>query len=31
MDRGRLVYDGLGETLRNNPSRLEQLIGVAKA
>ena len=31
MDRGRIVYDGLSETLRDDPSRLEQLIGVAKA
>jgi branched-chain amino acid transport system ATP-binding protein len=31
MDRGRIVYDGPSETLRNDPSRLEQLIGVAKA
>jgi branched-chain amino acid transport system ATP-binding protein len=31
MDRGRIVYDGLSETLRNDPSRLEQLIGVAEA
>jgi branched-chain amino acid transport system ATP-binding protein len=31
MDRGRIVYDGLSETLRNDPVRLEQLIGVVKA
>jgi branched-chain amino acid transport system ATP-binding protein len=31
MDRGRIVYDGLSETLRNDPDKLEQLIGVAKA
>jgi branched-chain amino acid transport system ATP-binding protein len=30
MDRGQIVYDGPSETLRNDPSRLEQLIGVAK-
>jgi len=31
MDRGRIAYDGHSKTLRNDPSRLEQLIGVAKA
>jgi branched-chain amino acid transport system ATP-binding protein len=31
MDRGRIVYDGPSETLRNNPAKLEQLIGVVKA
>jgi len=31
MDRGRMVYDGLSETLRNDPARLERLIGVVKA
>jgi branched-chain amino acid transport system ATP-binding protein len=31
MDRGRVVYDGESETLRNDPARLEQLIGVVKA
>jgi len=31
MDRGRLVYDGPSETLRNDPAKLEQLIGVVKA
>ncbi len=31
MDRGRIVYDGASETLRNNPATLEQLIGLAKA
>jgi len=31
MDRGRIVYDGPSETLRNNPVKLEQLIGVVKA
>jgi branched-chain amino acid transport system ATP-binding protein len=31
MDRGRIVYDGASETLRKDPARLEQLIGVVKA
>ncbi len=31
MDRGRIVYDGPSAALREDPSRLEQLIGVAKA
>ena len=31
MDRGRIVYDGKSETLRNDPGKLEQLIGVVKA
>ncbi|HMJ42869.1 MAG TPA: ABC transporter ATP-binding protein [Pseudolabrys sp.] len=31
MDRGRIVFDGASETLRNDPGRLEQLIGVVKA
>ena len=31
MDRGRIVFDGASETLRNDPTRLEQLIGVVKA
>jgi len=31
MDRGRIVYDGTSETLRNDPARLDHLIGVAKA
>jgi branched-chain amino acid transport system ATP-binding protein len=31
MDRGHIVYDGLSATLRNDPARLEQLIGVMKA
>ena len=31
MDRGRIVYDGPSETLRNDPDKLEQLIGVVKA
>lgn len=30
MDRGRLVYDGASETLRNNPDLLDRMIGVAK-
>jgi len=29
MDRGRIVYDGASETLRNDPEKLDQLIGVA--
>ncbi len=31
MDRGRIVYDGESETLRNDPAKLDQLIGVVKA
>ena len=31
MDRGRVVYDGPSETLRNDPAKLDQLIGVVKA
>jgi branched-chain amino acid transport system ATP-binding protein len=31
MDRGRIVYDGASEGLRNDPARLEQLIGVQRA
>jgi branched-chain amino acid transport system ATP-binding protein len=31
MDRGQIVYDGESETLRNDPARLEQLIGVVRA
>ena len=31
MDRGRIVYDGASATLRDDPVRLEQLIGVVKA
>lgn len=31
MDRGRIVYDGPSKTLRNDPAKLEQLIGVVKA
>jgi branched-chain amino acid transport system ATP-binding protein len=30
MDRGRIVYDGASETLRDDPAKLEQLIGVVK-
>jgi len=30
MDRGQVVYDGDSETLRNDPAKLEQLIGVVK-
>ena len=30
MDRGRIVFDGKSETLRNDPAKLEQLIGVVK-
>ena len=29
--RGRIVYDGPSETLRKDPAKLEQLIGVVKA
>ena len=31
MDRGRIVYDGASQALRDDPARLEQLIGVMKA
>jgi branched-chain amino acid transport system ATP-binding protein len=31
MDRGRIVYDGASESLRNDPGKLEKLIGVVKA
>ena len=31
MDRGHIVYDGLSETLRNDPDKLEGFIGVVKA
>ena len=31
MDRGRIVYDGPSETLRNDSAKLEQFIGVVKA
>ncbi|HET9715186.1 MAG TPA: ABC transporter ATP-binding protein [Pseudolabrys sp.] len=30
MDRGRIVYDGSSEALRDDPAYLEQLIGVVK-
>jgi branched-chain amino acid transport system ATP-binding protein len=30
MDRGRAIYDGASETLRNNPALLDRMIGVAK-
>ena len=31
MDRGRIVYDGPSDALRNDPAKLEVLIGVVKA
>jgi len=31
MDRGRIVFDGASATLRDDPVKLEQLIGVVKA
>jgi branched-chain amino acid transport system ATP-binding protein len=31
MDRGRIVFDGRSDTLRDDPAKLDQLIGVAKA
>jgi branched-chain amino acid transport system ATP-binding protein len=31
MDRGRIVYDGDSETLRDDPAKLDHLIGVVKA
>jgi branched-chain amino acid transport system ATP-binding protein len=31
MDRGQIVYDGASETLRKDPAKLEQLIGVVRA
>ncbi len=31
MDRGRIVYDGPSKTLRDDPAKLEQFIGVVKA
>ena len=31
MDRGRIVYNGSSDTLRQDPAKLEQLIGVVKA
>jgi branched-chain amino acid transport system ATP-binding protein len=30
MDRGRIVFDGASEELRNDPSKLDQFIGVGK-
>jgi branched-chain amino acid transport system ATP-binding protein len=30
MDRGRIVFDGASETLKRDPEKLHQLIGVAK-
>jgi branched-chain amino acid transport system ATP-binding protein len=30
MDRGHIVYDGASETLRDDPDKLEQFIGVVK-
>ena len=31
MDRGRIVFDGASAGLRDDPARLEQLIGVVKS
>jgi branched-chain amino acid transport system ATP-binding protein len=31
MDRGRIVYDGASAALREDPAKLEHLIGVMKA
>ena len=31
MDRGHIVFDGLSQSLRDDPAKLEQLIGVVKA
>ncbi len=31
MDRGQIVYDGASQTLRDDPAKLEQFIGVVKA
>jgi branched-chain amino acid transport system ATP-binding protein len=31
LDRGRIVFDGPSETLRDDPAKLEQFIGVVKA
>ena len=31
MDKGRIVYDGASGALRDDPDKLEQLIGVVKA
>ena len=30
MDRGQIVYDGDSATLRNDPDKLDQFIGVVK-
>jgi branched-chain amino acid transport system ATP-binding protein len=30
MDRGHIVFDGPSASLRDNPAKLEQLIGVVK-
>ena len=30
MDRGRIVYDGASKVLRDDPDRLNALIGVGK-
>jgi branched-chain amino acid transport system ATP-binding protein len=30
MDRGQIVYDGASEALRNDPDKLDKLIGVAR-
>jgi branched-chain amino acid transport system ATP-binding protein len=30
MDRGRIVYDGASQTLRDDPAKLEQFIGVVR-
>ena len=30
MDRGQIVYDGASQTLREDPAKLEQFIGVAR-
>ena len=31
MDRGHIVFDGPSASLRDDPAKLEQLIGVVKA
>jgi hypothetical protein len=31
MSKGRIVYDGRSETLRADPDRLAQIIGIAEA
>jgi hypothetical protein len=30
MDKGRIVYDGASATLKDDPERLAQLIGVSE-